>query len=195
MNHESARALRSRIPVAEVIDDSGQKAGLGHTEQEAQHVEARRPLHVHHRDGQDAPRDHDARDPKARADAHEDQIARHLEERIADEEHACAEAVDHGAEPQVGVHLQRREADIDAVEPRDDVEQQQERQEAPPNLRERGPAEVRRGVARSGDHKRFLGKETRIVGWCAHAQQPLRHRWPRLRTLVSSALAPLENDA
>ncbi len=43
-----ARAFRAGKPVAEVVDDARQEAGLGDAEQEAQHVEAGRPLHEHH---------------------------------------------------------------------------------------------------------------------------------------------------
>ena len=38
------------------------------------------------------------RDPHARADAMQQQVARHLEQEVADEEHAGAEAVDGLAE-------------------------------------------------------------------------------------------------
>ncbi len=44
--------------------------------------------------------------------------------------------------PRSALHLQRREADVDAVDPGDDVEQQQERQQAPADFRERRAAEV-----------------------------------------------------
>jgi hypothetical protein len=151
--HRPRSVLRG-VPIAEVINDARQEPGFRDAEQEAQHVEARRSLDEHHRDRQDAPRNHDARDPKTRADAHEDQVARHFEQRVADEEHARTEAIDRAAEAQVGIHLQRRETDVDAVEPRDDVEQQQERQQAPPDFGERRAAEGLRGVDRSRGHKR-----------------------------------------
>ena len=176
MNHDTARARSgSRKPMAEVIDDAGQEPGFGDAEQEAQHVEARRALHEQHRDRQHAPRDHDARDPEPRADAREDQVARHLEQRVADEEHARAESVDGGAEPEIAVHLQRREADVHAVDPRDDVEQQQERQQAPADLRQReafaGRAVVGQ-VARRGDQERPSGGRRAIVGALMRARQP-----------------------
>ena len=184
-----ARSVLRRIPVAEVIDDAGQEAGFGDAEQEAQHVEARSAPHEHHRDRQDAPRDHDARDPAARADAHEDQVARHLEQRVADEEDAGAEAVDGGAEAEVGVHLQRREADVDAVEPGDDVEQQQERQEPPPDLGQRRAAELRRGLARARRcvlHGGVRSIPTRMLGWSAADWEATR--W-RVRCVTSCSVA------
>lgn len=61
-------------------------------------------------------------------------VAWHLEEKIADEEDAGAEAVDGLAEAEVGRHLQLGEADVDAVEIGNDVAQHQERHDAPEDL-------------------------------------------------------------
>jgi hypothetical protein len=89
-----------------------------------------RGFHKHHAGGERAPRDHDARDPQPRADALHDEIARNLEEDVADEEHAGAEPVDHVAETEIGLHLQRRIADVDPVEIVDDVAGEQIRNQA-----------------------------------------------------------------
>ncbi|KAG0731879.1 hypothetical protein G6F23_014872 [Rhizopus arrhizus] len=85
-------------------------------QQEAQDVETGGRLDEHEHAGQDAPRDHDARDPAPRAQPVHQQVARHFEQEVADEEHAGAQA-EHGfAEAQVLRHLQLGEADVDAVQ-------------------------------------------------------------------------------
>ncbi len=129
-----ARATVGRIPVRQVEDDAGEEAGLGDAEQEAHDIERRRAGDEHHAARQDAPRDHDPRDPDPRADAMQDDVARDLEDEVADEEDAGAEA-EHGvAELQVAEHLQLREPDVDAVEVVRDVADHQERDEAPADL-------------------------------------------------------------
>ena len=131
-----ARALARGKPLRQVIDDAREEAGLGGAEQKAQHVETGGALHEHHAGRHEAPRDHDARDPQPGADAGEDDVARNLEQRVADEENAGAEPVGRRRETERGVHLQRREADVDAIEIRDDVEQEQEGDEPAAHLRQ-----------------------------------------------------------
>jgi hypothetical protein len=64
---------------------------------------------------------------------HQD-VAGHLEEEVADEEQAGAQA-EHGfREAQVLRHLQLGKADVDAVEVGDHVAQHQERHDAPEHL-------------------------------------------------------------
>ena len=53
-----------------------------------------------------------------------------LEQEIAEEENAGAKPVHRLAEPEVGQHAQLRKPDVDAIQPRDDVEQDQERHDA-----------------------------------------------------------------
>jgi len=81
----------------------------------------------HQRGRQQSPRDHDSRNPFARANPHEHQVARHLEQRVADEKDSRANAERRGAEPEVAIHLQRRETNIRAVEEVEDVEHEHER--------------------------------------------------------------------
>ena len=54
---------------------------------------------------------------------------------VADEEDAGAQAVDGLAELQIAEHLELGEADIDAVDPGQDPEDHQERDQAPGDLR------------------------------------------------------------
>ena len=138
-----ARLLGGREPVREVEDHAGEEARLGGAEEETEGVEARHAAHEHHGRRDDAPGDHDARHPHARAHPVHDQVARHLEEEVADEEDARAEAVDGVREAQVLPHLERREADVDAVEVGDHVEDEHEGDQAAGHLRQDGRGEGR----------------------------------------------------
>ncbi|MNT10340.1 hypothetical protein D3C72_1451650 [compost metagenome] len=127
-------AAVGREPVGQVQDHAGIETRFGEAEQEAHHVELGRRLHEHEQRRDDAPGDHDPRDPDARADLVHQQVARHLEQEVADEEQPCAQA-EHGfGEGQVLAHLQLGEADIDAVQVGDHVAQHQERHDAPEHL-------------------------------------------------------------
>ena len=88
--------------------------------------------------------DHDAGDPPAGADARQDDVARHFEQRVAEEEDAGAPAVDVGADAQILVHRQRGEGDVGAVDVRDQVAHDDQRQQPPRDLRDDRPL-------RSGD--------------------------------------------
>src|SRR5207237_1665704 len=111
----------------EVEDHAGEEARLRDAQQEAEEIEAPRAADEHHRRRDQAPGDHDARDPEARTQALEQQVARHLEEEVTDEEDAGTAAIDPVVEAEICPHLERCEADIDAVEVGDDVEHEHER--------------------------------------------------------------------
>ena len=68
-------------------------------------------------------RHHDARDPHARAEALQREIARHLEQEVADEEDAGAETECRGGKPEVRVHGERRKTDVHAIQVRDEVDE------------------------------------------------------------------------
>jgi len=59
------------------------------------------------------------------------EVARDLKQKIADEENAGAQAVDHLAEPQRAQHLQLGEADVHPIEVGGAVAAEQEGDEAP----------------------------------------------------------------
>ena len=126
-----ARAVDPRVPEGEIENDAGEEPGFGDAEQEAQHVERRLAAREHHRRRDESPEHHDARDPHARTDALQQQVARHFEEEVADEEHARADPVGGVRQAEVGLHLQPREPDVDAIQVGEDVAQEQERQQPP----------------------------------------------------------------
>ena len=65
----------------------------------------------------------------------EQQVARHFEEEVADEEHARAEAVNGLAELEIVEHLQPGETDVHTVQVGDDVAEDQEWEKAPGDFR------------------------------------------------------------
>ncbi len=131
-HHGSAAA--GREPVGHIQHDAGEEAGFEYAKQETQRVElCRRGDEGHsHRDG--APQQHDPRERTPRAEAGEQHIAWHFAQHIADVEHRGTKAVHCIAEAEVVLHLQLREADIDAVEEGDDVADEQEGDDPHPDL-------------------------------------------------------------
>ena len=97
-------------------------------------MEARRAGDEAHGGRHQAPADHDARDPDARAEFMQSEIAWNLEEDVADEKDAGAEAENLRREAEIFVHGKRGEADIDAVEEIDRVAQDEERDQAAARL-------------------------------------------------------------
>ena len=117
-NIEPAHRPRSHPrwkPQRQVIDDAGKEPGLGHAQQEPQQIELERRAHKQHRRCQKSPGKHDSRQPAPGAEAKQQQIRRHLAQRVSDKEKTRAKPVDRCAEVQIAVHLQGGKADIDAV--------------------------------------------------------------------------------
>ena len=151
------RAIFGRIPIGEIEDDAGEEAGLGDAEQEAQDVEAGHAAHQRHQRRDDAPGHHDAGDPAAGAELFQRQIARHLEDEIADEEDAGAPGEDQRRELQFGVHGQRGEAEIDAVEIGEEIGQHQERDQAPGDGADGRGLDFALGCCRQNRHRSWSG--------------------------------------
>ena len=112
----------------------GKKPGFGDAQQKAQRIEAPLAADQGHGGGDEAPADHDARDPDARAEFLHREIARHLEQDIAGEEDAGAGAEHRRAEAEILVHGERGEADIHPVEEIDRVAKAEKREQAAPGL-------------------------------------------------------------
>ena len=114
-------------PEAQEQDRAGEEAGLGDAEQEAQHDELLEVLHPGEQQRDDAPADHDAREPAARAELVQREVRGHLEQDVADEEDARREAELRGAQREVLVHaVGGGEADGGAVEVVDEEHQRHE---------------------------------------------------------------------
>jgi hypothetical protein len=122
--HEQAdrsRALARREPMRDVQDDAGEETGFRRAQQESQDIKRRCAIDEDHRGGKHAPGEHDSRDPDARAKPRQHQVARHLEQRVAQEKDSRPHSVNGGAEPEIAVHVDRRKADVHAIEIRDDI--------------------------------------------------------------------------
>jgi hypothetical protein len=83
---DGAGAQVRRIPLQDVEDDSGEKAGFRHAQQKTGGVELHRRADEHHRHGDNAPGDHNAGEPAAGAKAVEQEVGGDLAGGIAEEE-------------------------------------------------------------------------------------------------------------
>jgi hypothetical protein len=79
------------------------------------------------------PADHDPGNPAAGADAFQDQVARDLEEAVAEEEEARPDPVLRGAQAQIALQLGCHEADIHPIHVGDDVADEREGDEPAPD--------------------------------------------------------------
>jgi hypothetical protein len=113
---DDACPLPRREPIGEIEDDAGEEARFGDAQQKAHHVETGLAIDKSHGGGDEPPADHDARDPDGRAESLERQIARDLEQDIADEKDAGAGPEHRGRETEVLVHGERGEPDIHPIE-------------------------------------------------------------------------------
>ena len=114
-----------RNPVREVEDHAGEEARLRDAEEEPHPVEGDGGPDEQHRARERPPRRHDARDPAAGSEALQDQVARDFERHVTGEEHPGSQPVNGVAEPEIGLHLQCREGDVEAVQVVHDVAEKQ----------------------------------------------------------------------
>ena len=133
-HRDHLRASMAWIPVGEIQDDARKEPRFGDPEQKPQNIEHRRRGDEHEGGRHEPPCNHDAADPDPGADFVQNDVAQHLEEEIADEEHPGAEAVHGFAEAKIGEHLQLGEPDVDPIEVRHEIAQHQKRQQAPGHL-------------------------------------------------------------
>src|SRR5581483_6550317 len=95
-HHEEADypcSVRSRKPVGQIKYDAGKESRLSDTQKKSHDVERDRSRDEAHCRGNQSPAQHQESDPSPSADAFQDQIARHLKQKIADKEDACTPAV------------------------------------------------------------------------------------------------------
>ncbi|MNZ87247.1 hypothetical protein D3C78_1060980 [compost metagenome] len=175
-----APAQRGGEPVGEVENDAGEEAGLGHPQQEAGEDQLVGRGDEGGADGHQAPEHHDPREGGAGADALQVEVARYLEEDVAEVEDAGAEAVGGVGQGNVLGHAQLGEGQVQAVDGVDDVGEHQEGHQPPDDFgvqrsrRERG-RRGGRGLLDGVGHGGFLrgglvvvvlagGAEARLMG-------------------------------
>ena len=123
-----------RKPLREVVHDPREEPGFCNAEQKPQHVHAAFALGQGHRHRDETPGQHDAENPQPRSYARQKHVRRHLEEEVANEEDAAADAVGILGDAEVLVHRQCGEAHIDAVKKAGDIEHAQKREQPPRGL-------------------------------------------------------------
>ena len=97
--------LGRRNPVGQIQHHAGEEPGLGDAQQDAHRVEAPLSDDEHHRHRDEAPHDHDPGDPDASADSLQDQIARYLEQAVAEKEETAAQPVGGVAQAQIALQF------------------------------------------------------------------------------------------
>ena len=125
-SHKPCEGARTRFdgePIAEIENDSREKPGLGQSETKAQDVEASWGSDKDQRGRNDPPGHHEDDNPSSRAETFKDQVAGYLEDKVAQEKHACSASVHHIIEAKLLLHLQGSEPDIHPVQIGNDVEQ------------------------------------------------------------------------
>ena len=136
---DGAGSLLGGIPVGQVENDSGEESRLRRAEKKAHGVKHRDRLDEHHRHRDEPPDDHDPGNPDAGADALHHQVARHLEQEVADEEQSGSQPVDRPehrlVDPEHFAQMQLGEAKVDPVDVSDDIAEEQEGDEAPVDRR------------------------------------------------------------
>ncbi len=172
-------ALARGKPVAEIENDAREEPGLGGPQQEPQDVETVRSLHECHGAGDQAPGDHHPGDPDAGADLLQHEVRRHLEQEIAEEEDAGAETEHGGREPQLLVHGQRREADVDAVDEGYEVEQHHEGNDAQGDFAQHARLQL-------GTHRTGSSPDWSCLCCFWSARRPARQRPPCGRSRADS---------
>src|SRR6266550_6176216 len=113
----------------EIYDDAGEEARFRKTEEESHDVELPGGVDESREYRERAPRDHDAGQPFPRAPPLDYDCARHLEEHVAEIKHGNAKSVNLVTESEVGLHAENRERDIHSIELRDNVQQEDERED------------------------------------------------------------------
>src|SRR5262249_33452444 len=111
-----------REPIGEVKDDAGEKPRFSDPEQKAQDEEAGGSIDESKPARDQSPGDHHARYPAPCADPLQDQIARHLQQKVTPEERAGAETEYIRAQSKILVHGQGRKPDVYAVQITDEIQ-------------------------------------------------------------------------
>jgi len=105
-----------REPGGEIVGDADEVARFGGAQQQACGIKAAGSDDEGGRGRDNAPGNHDAREPPPRADAVEHQVARDFEQAIGDEQEAGTQAELARGQPNVTVHGQGGKTDDCAVE-------------------------------------------------------------------------------
>src|SRR5579883_2048190 len=149
--HEASQRPRFELfwkPGREVQDDSGKETGFRGAEQETQRIKFRRRARKRHAGRDESPRHHQNADPPTRANAHQNEVARYLENGIAEEEETCACAVDRIAEVQLATNKKSSVPNVNAVEICKNIQDEQKGNEPARDTRQRPLSQLSIGCHR-----------------------------------------------
>src|SRR5262249_342933 len=181
-----ARPLRLRKPVREEEDDAGEETGFGDAEQYARAHERPRVVREDRGHRDQSPGNHDASDPATRAHAFEDEIARDLEDAVAQKEQTGRKAVRGSAQVEIALQVVGHEPDVDAIEIGDDVANKRERDEAPADTREDAPLINSRAGGRGIQER----QDSPASGWREPTWRPPAPSRPECQGFQSSVSRP-----
>jgi hypothetical protein len=119
------RSLLLTKPIGQIQNDSRKKRSFGYSEQKTNDVKLSDALHETGGHSHNAPTEQNSGDPDARPDLMQQEIARNFKDDIADEENPGYEPKLPTGDSQFLVHRQGGKPNIDAVDKRDDVKNEQ----------------------------------------------------------------------
>ena len=129
---ESAGAVTSRKPMRKIDKDAWEEPGFREAEEKAHHVKLKGGGDRRSQCGHQSPGKHDAANPLARTPTFDDEGTRNFKEKIPQEEHPGPRADDIVVESrQVAPHREHGDGDIRAIDKRDHVTDEEQRQQAP----------------------------------------------------------------
>src|ERR1700677_3320507 len=122
------------IPVAEVKDDSREKASFRQAEQESEEIKADRAPSERHCDRDKTPGEHHPPNPETRSHLVQNDCRGHFKHKVAKKEDARTKAEHLRRQAHILVHSQSRESYIDPVKKCYEIKQNQERNQSPGDL-------------------------------------------------------------
>src|ERR1700677_3846601 len=111
------------IPVAEVKDDAGEKAGFRHAEQESEEIKADRASCERHCDRDKTPGEHHPPNPETCSPFVQNDCRGHFKHKVAKKEDARTKTEHLRRQAHILVHRQSRESYVDSVEKCYEIEQ------------------------------------------------------------------------
>ena len=119
-------AMADREPLGDVVQHARKESRFGDPQQETHDIEAVRPLHKGHANGDGAPGDHDPGKPAPGAETLEHQVAGDFHQEIANEKQPGAQAIGGIANADIRAHVQLGKAHRGTIYISNQVQQDQE---------------------------------------------------------------------
>src|SRR4051812_33654648 len=117
-------------PIRQIEHHSGKQARFDSTQQKSHDVERPGTANKNHGACHKSASHHDSRQPFARSDALHHVVARNFENQVRVKEDACAKPEYLGRHSEILARCNRRESDVDSIDERNDVAEEQKRNAA-----------------------------------------------------------------